>query len=303
MGKRYLNTKGTMVMEKILADLYRMKNYVDDSLSQYIADDEPFLKGLVESINYSLFSGGKRIRPIFCFISGELFDVPMENLKSLSCAVEMIHTASLIMDDLPHMDNAAVRRGKPANHTLYGQDVASLASIGLLTKAYEIVLADKSLKPEKKVQVVEKLANTVGIDGLSGGQFVDLKFANESLDTTAVEFIHKRKTASLFVASGVTAAYIGNANSNQMIALEEYAENMGFAYQILDDLLNVEGNEKEIGKTLHDDENNFVILHGVEQSKIIIQEYSEKALDAVNIFKGKNEKLVTLCQVLLKQKS
>ena len=289
-------------MEKIMGELYRMKKYVDESLSQYVACDEPLLEVLVESVNYTLFSGGKRIRPIFSFIIGELFDVPMERLKSLACALEMIHTASLIMDDLPHMDNAAVRRGKPANHTVYGQDVASLASIGLLTKAYEIVLADSELPPEKKSWVVEKLANTVGLDGLVGGQFVDLKFANESVDIKTLDYIHKHKTAALFVASGVAAALIGDATESQIQAIEAYAGNLGFAFQILDDLLNVDSDEKETGKTMHQDENNFVYLYGVDQSKAILKEYTDKALDAICIFEGRNEKLIVLCHMLLQRK-
>ena len=127
-------------MEKTLAYFQEKKDLVDENLKQYLINDEALLNVLLESINYTLFSGGKRIRPLFCFLVGELFDVPQEKLISLACSLEMIHTASLIMDDLPHMDNADKRRGKAANHLIYGQDVAALATFGLLTKAYEIVL-------------------------------------------------------------------------------------------------------------------------------------------------------------------
>jgi len=290
-------------MEKMMAEFHRMKDFVDQSLAQYIPNREPLLNVLVESINYTLHSGGKRVRPIFCLIVGEMFDVPMERLKSLACSLEMIHTASLIMDDLPHMDDAAVRRGRPANHLVYGQDVASLASIALLTRAYEVVLSDPDLPADKKVRVVQQLADTVGLDGLVGGQFVDLKYANETLSKAVVEYIHIHKTASLFVASGATAAFIGEAEEVQVRALETYAENLGSAFQILDDLLNTEGNEQEMGKSLHSDERNYVVLHGVTESKKAVQKHIEKALGAISIFDGKNAKLIALCKMLMNRRS
>ncbi len=292
-----------MTKEQIMADFGRMKGYVDESLADFVSNGEPLLDVLVESVNYTLFSGGKRVRPIFCFIVGEMFDVPMERLKAAACALEMIHTASLIMDDLPHMDNAATRRGKPANHVVYGQDVAALASIGLLTKAYEVVMADGALSDVKKVAVVRKLANVVGLRGLVGGQFVDLKFGRGAFDQSAIEFIHTHKTASLFVASGTVAAIIGDADAAQIEALASYANYLGFAFQILDDLLDAEGNETEVGKTLHCDKSNYVILHGVDASKKRLEEYTDKALDAVAPFGSKNAKLVALCQMLLQRRS
>ena len=292
-----------MTKEQILADFGRMKGYVDESLAHFVSNSEPMLNILSESINYTLFSGGKRIRPIFCFIVGEIFDVSMEKLKATSCALEMIHTASLIMDDLPHMDNAGTRRGKPANHVVYGQDVASLASIGLLTKAYEVVMADGAISDVKKVAVVGKLANVVGLNGLVGGQFVDLKLSSGVFDKSAIEFIHTHKTASLFVASGTVAAIIGDANIDQIDAIATYANCLGFAFQILDDLLDAEGNEAEVGKTLHWDKSNYVIMHGIDVSKKQLQLYTEKALDAVAVFGSKNAKLMALCSMLLNRKT
>lgn len=292
-----------MTMEQMLVDFGKMKKFVDDGLAEYFHNDEQLLEVLIESIKYTLFSGGKRVRPIFCFLVGEIFEVPIEKLKSTACALEMIHTASLIMDDLPHMDNAATRRGKPANHVVYGQDVAALASIGLLTKAYEVVLADGSISADKKVAVVEKLASVVGLGGLVGGQHVDLKFARGAFDKSAIDYIHIHKTASLFVASGTVAAIIGNADQHQIDALASYASHLGFAFQILDDLLDAEGNESEVGKTLHCDKSNYVMLHGVEESRKRLKEYTEKALDAIEPFGDRNQKLIALCHMLLQRRS
>jgi geranylgeranyl diphosphate synthase type II len=290
-------------MEEILVYFYEAKNLVDAKLEEYMSNDEPLLKGLQESINYTLYSGGKRVRPLFCFIAGELFEVPRERLISLACALEMIHTASLIMDDLPHMDDAKIRRGKPANHLIYGQDVAALASIGLLTRAYEVVLNDPEVPEDKKARVVRKLANVVGVNGMVGGQFVDLKFSNKSMEYKTLEYIHIHKTASLFMAAGSTGAMIGDATDEQIHALEAYAMNLGFAFQILDDLLDVTGRVEEVGKSLKNDKGNFIALHGIEKSRELVTEYTDKALQAVKIFDGKNGKLAVLAQMLLKRRS
>jgi len=290
-------------MNDIIKYFQETKAYFEQELAKCSATDQPLLSVLQESINYSLYSGGKRIRPLFAFAVGELFDVTREKLSTLACALEMIHTASLIMDDLPHMDDATMRRGKPANHVVYGQDVAALASIGLLTRAYEVILADPELPDDKKTKVVERLANVVGIDGLVGGQFVDLKFADQSMEYSTLEYIHSHKTAALFVSSGSTAAIIGNATLEQITALEEYASNLGFAFQILDDLLDATGTEEEVGKSLQKDKGNFVAFYGVEKCRELVENYTNGAIKAIHIFNGKNDKLITLAQLLLKRKS
>ena len=290
-------------MNDILSYFKETKDYFEEKLVTYATTTEPLLGVLQESINYSLYSGGKRIRPLFAFAAGELFDVSREKLTTLACALEMIHTASLIMDDLPHMDDATMRRGKPANHVVYGQDVAALASIGLLTRAYEIILADVALPDDKKTKVVRRLANVVGIDGLVGGQCVDLKFANQSIDYPTLDYIHNHKTAALFVASGSNAAIIGDATIEQIASLEKYASNLGFAFQILDDLLDATGSEEEVGKSLHKDKGNFVGFFGVGKCRELVEEYTNGAIKAIHIFDGKNEKLIALAQMLLKRKS
>jgi geranylgeranyl diphosphate synthase type II len=290
-------------MDPMLSYVRENTEFVDRKLQDYMANVNPLLKVLQESINYTLFSGGKRIRPLFCFVVGEVFGLSRDRLASLACAVEMIHTASLIMDDLPHMDNATTRRGKPANHMIYGQDVAALASIGLLTRAYEVVLNDPGLPDEKKSRVVSKLANVVGIEGMVGGQFVDLKFSNKSIDHATLNYVHTHKTAVLFAASGTTTAIIGDATEAEIRALEVYANSIGFAFQIADDLLDIQGDTKEVGKPLKRDNGNFVMVHGVEKSKQVLQEYANRAMEAIQVFKGKNDKLVALGQMLITRKS
>jgi len=278
-------------------------DFVNAELKSYMTNDEPLIKGLQESVNYTLFSGGKRIRPLFCIMVGELLNVSKEKLISLACSVEMIHTASLIMDDLPHMDDAQVRRGKPANHLVYGQDVAALASIGLLTRAYEVVLNDTILPDDKKTQIVSKLANAVGIKGMVGGQFVDLKFSDESMEYSTLEYIHIQKTASLFVATGTTAAIVGDAAEDETHAVETYAKNLGFAFQVLDDLFDAKGNTEELGKPVKKDKGNFATLYGEDKSKKVIEKCTNEAIEAIGIFGKKSNKLIALGKMLLQRNS
>jgi geranylgeranyl diphosphate synthase type II len=280
-----------------------LKPRIDNKLKQLLANKEPLLEGLHESIQYTLFSGGKRIRPLFCFMVGELFNTPQENLIHLACSLEMIHTSSLIMDDLPHMDDAGIRRGKPANHVVYGQDVAALASIGLLTKAYEIVLSDAHLADAKKTMIVKKLAEAVGINGMVGGQYVDLKYSEPSMERATLQYIHVHKTASLFVASGASAAIIGDATAEEINAIETYAKNLGFAFQVMDDLKDINGKVEETGKSMHQDNGSFAILYGEKKSKDIVNESANKAIEAISLFDGKNDKFIELSKMLLGHKS
>jgi geranylgeranyl diphosphate synthase, type II len=290
-------------MEDVLPYFNESKSYVETKLKEYMGSTEPLLKVLEESINYSLYSGGKRIRPLFALVVGDLFGVSRNKLASLACALEMIHTASLIMDDLPNMDDAKTRRGRPANHVIYGQDVATLASIGLLTRAYEIVLADNELPPDRKTRVVGKLANLVGTEGLVGGQFVDLKCSGPEMDSSTLEYIHHHKTAILFVASGSTAAIIGNASDEEIAAIEEYGRNLGFAFQILDDLLDSAGSTEKVGKPLHRDRGNFAMLYGRDKCRQLVQDHTNAAIKAIELFGGRNQKLIALGRMLLKRKS
>ncbi|MGD1973599.1 MAG: polyprenyl synthetase family protein [Desulfobacterales bacterium] len=288
-------------MDQIILKFEESTQYVDSILHNCLRNEEPLLATLYESVNYSLQSGGKRVRPLFCFLVGELFGVRRDRLASLACAVEMIHTASLIMDDLPHMDNGRIRRGKPANHIIYGQDVAALASIGLLTRAYELIAEDKNLSNKNKAKLVHNLAMTVGFNGMVGGQFVDLKFSDATVDYSVLEYIHTHKTASLFMASGKGAATIGNANEEEHRAIEDYAKYLGFAFQVADDLKDITGSAETTGKDTKKDKGNFIKLLGVADSKAIIMRYAEKAGDVLGVFNGKCENLLALRDMLLKK--
>lgn len=287
--------------EQILSDFNSSRDFIEGQLREYGETENSLLQLLRESISYSLHAGGKRIRPLFCLIVGELFNVRRDKLVSLACAIEMLHTSSLIIDDLPYMDDARTRRGKPANHIVFGQDVAVLASIGLMTKAYEIVLADPLLTTFEKTHVTSILVNAVGVNGMVGGQFVDLKISKESLDHCVIRYIYDHKTVALFVAAGEAAGVIGGASTNEIKAIANYAKNLGFAFQILDDLLDF-AEVAEIDEPAHQDRWSAALFYGPEKSEDLVKIYTRMAIEATEIFGNRNTKLVALAHMLLDRK-
>ena len=290
-------------MEQFIKELEQLKNYINSQLSLIYQNHDPVLQGLNESIKYSLFSNGKRLRPIFCLLVGDIFGIPKEKLLSTSCALEMIHTSSLILDDLPYMDDANVRRGKSANHLIYGYDTAILSSVALLMKALEIIVSDPLLAEDIKNELLKNFTRVIGTEGMTGGQFADLRNNNGQFTEENLDYIHTHKTASLFVMAGLSAAIVAKANNVEKDAIQNYALNLGFAFQVLDDILDTDGKEDETGKSGRKDKINFVKIYGSEKTTHLVEEYTQKALLAIEIFKGRNQKLIKLGQILLKRKT
>lgn len=286
-----------------IAQLKIIKTTIDNKLAEYVDTDDQLLVGLKNAICYSLFSGGKRVRPIFCILVGEIFHIPVERLISVACALEMIHTSSLILDDLPSMDNALLRRGKPANHLVFGSDVSVLASISLMMRAIEIIGEDCTVTDEKKMKILKLFAKTIGMSGMSGGQYVDLKFSAKEMETTVLNYIHRYKTASLFSLAGVSAAVMGDATEKEMKAIDDYALNLGMAFQIYDDILDLQGRTEETGKSNSRDKGSFVKLYGLKKSHEMAEEYTEKAFKSVEVFKDRYQSLVLFGKLLLNRRA
>ncbi len=284
-----------IIVEKIS---FQIRQLIDIRITEYLECDEILLEGLNKSVLYSM-TGGKRVRSIFMFLVGELFDVPQEKLFSSACAIEMIHASSLIMDDLPYMDNAELRRGKPANHIVFGQDVALCASIALISCAIEILQIDETLDSKEKMNVTEIISKSYGMNGLAGGQFVDLKLKVKNVELEVLEFINARKTAALFSAAGKVAAILGNADEESVAKIAEYANNLGFTFQIIDDILDIKGDEKVVGKDLKMDKMNFAKLVGLKEAYKYAEDYMQKADEAISFFGGKNINLKTFGSYLL----
>jgi len=284
--------------DKINFFLEESKQMVDNEIEKVLKNQEPLIDGLYKSVAYSI-SGGKRVRAVYINLVGRIFGVDQAVLQKSACAVEMIHSASLIMDDLPYMDDSQLRRGKPANHVVFGQDVALCASIALLSRAIEIVLTDEKLKPEIRNKVAQALSSSYGFNGLAAGQFVDLKLKRKNIDFKIIKFINSRKTAALFSAAGKAAAFIGNASEEPLKAIENFSENIGFAFQIADDILDTTGDKVTIGKETDQDKMNFVKLVGIEEAQKQAQKYTNDALNALKIFGDKAAELRAFSDFLI----
>ncbi|MBD2345829.1 geranylgeranyl diphosphate synthase CrtE [Anabaena subtropica] len=239
---------------------------------------------IYESMRYSLLAGGKRLRPILCLATCEMMGGTIEMAMPTACAVEMIHTMSLIHDDLPAMDNDDYRRGMLTNHKVYGEDIAILAGDGLLAYAFEFVAirTPESVSRDRVLQVVARLGRALGAAGLVGGQVVDLESEGKS-DTSleTLNFIHNHKTAALLEACVVCGGILAGASSENVQRLSRYSQNIGLAFQIIDDILDITATQEQLGKTAGKDllakKVTYPSLWGIEQSRAKAQQLIEAA--------------------------
>lgn len=260
------------------------KKYVDAKLSEYFKPSGLSYDGLLESMHYSLTAGGKRIRPMlvleFCRISGG----NIENTLPVACAIEMLHTYSLIHDDLPCMDNDALRRGKPTNHVVYGECTATLAGDALQAEAFGTI-ARSQLPAEARVTCVEILADAVGSDGMCAGQYLDMVGEHKLLSEDELNDINSRKTGSLLTAAcrmGVAAA---GGNKAMLEAAAQYGACVGAAFQIRDDILDVISTSEELGKPVGSDaqeqKNTYMALLGEDKCMQMIEKLTDQAKNAI----------------------
>ena len=252
------------------AYLAKSKNRIEAALDESLGPENPEI--LREAMRYSLLAGGKRLRPILCLAACELAGSDPENAIPTAVALEMIHTMSLIHDDLPSMDNDDLRRGRPTNHKVYGDAIAILAGDALLTRAFEMVSIRTSGVPaERLLKVVGELSLVSGAPGLVGGQVVDLESEGKEVDLETLEYIHLHKTGALLKACVICGALIGGANEELIKALHIYARGIGLAFQIIDDILDVTSSSEVLGKTagkdLVADKTTYPKLLGLDESR------------------------------------
>ncbi|XP_004512007.1 heterodimeric geranylgeranyl pyrophosphate synthase large subunit 1, chloroplastic [Cicer arietinum] len=263
-------------------------NIVNKALDEAIVLKEP--EKIHEAMRYSLLAGGKRIRPILCLATCELVGGKEETAVPSACALEMIHTMSLIHDDLPCMDNDDLRRGKPTNHKMYGENIAVLAGDALLSHAFEHVAVNtKGVPPGLVIRLIAELAKSVGTEGLVAGQVVDLEsegLMNVGLEK--LEFIHVHKTAALLEASVVMGGIVGGGNDEEIEKLRKFARCIGLLFQVVDDILDVTKSSEELGKTagkdLVADKVTYPKLLGLEQSMEFARKLNKDACDCLNGF-------------------
>jgi len=264
---------------------------------------------IIDSMKYSLMAGGKRVRPLLCFAAVEMFDGDLETAKPTAVALEMIHTMSLIHDDLPSMDNDDLRRGKPTNHVVYGEDIAILAGDALLSESFAHVAKNtKGVPAERVVRVLQILGDAVGPVGLAGGQVMDLKSegkADVGMDT--LTWIHTHKTAALLKAAVSAGAVLAGATEEQIAKCEEYALKIGLAFQVADDILDVEASSEDLGKTAGKDEETdkttYPKLLGLERSKEVAKEMVAEAKAALSEFGDKAAPLLGLADYIIMRKN
>jgi geranylgeranyl diphosphate synthase type II len=282
----YLNTKRALV---------------ETALQQYMPELTEHIEFHIESMAYSLSAGGKRVRPVLCIAAAEALGQDMTNLMPIPCALECIHTYSLIHDDLPAMDNDELRRGKPTNHMVYGEAAAILAGDSLLTFAFEL-LSHPSLTgiiaPQNQVRIINTIAQAAGPMGMAGGQALDIASENKDIPFKTLQFIHSRKTGALITASVQCGALLGNASKARFDALSDYGRHIGLAFQIVDDLLNVEGTMEELGKAVGSDADRnkatYPAFFGVSETRNKAKETVQSAIDALSEFDMKADPLRNL---------
>ncbi|MEY2983393.1 MAG: geranylgeranyl pyrophosphate synthase [Cyanobacteriota bacterium] len=301
-----------MVAQQTLTE-FNLANYlqekkiaVEAALDQSLAIARP--EKIYEAMRYSLLAGGKRLRPILCIAACELCGGDQALAMPTACALEMIHTMSLIHDDLPAMDNDDFRRGKPTNHKVYGDDIAILAGDGLLAYAFEFaVIQTPQADPQALLQVVARLGRTVGAAGLVGGQVLDLESEGRTdITPETLSFIHTHKTGALLEASVLTGAILAGASLDTQQRLSRYAKNIGLAFQIIDDILDITATQEELGKTAGKDvkaqKATYPSLLGIEASRQQARVLIDEAIEALQPFGAEALPLTAIAAYIIERR-
>ena len=260
-----------------------------------------------EAMVYSLLAGGKRIRPIILMATADALGVSGYNFLPVACGLEMIHTYSLIHDDLPCMDDDEYRRGRLTNHKVFGEALALLAGDALLTLAFEVMLEQKNVPAEALIETVREGAMCAGNFGMVGGQVIDLDSEGRQISEEELRKLHAGKTGALFIAAVRSGARLSGAASDELLALTKFADLLGLAFQITDDILDVEGDAAQMGKAAHSDEkkhkSTYVTLYTLEGAKALAQKTVDEALGCLEMFGENAEALREITKMMCGRKS
>lgn len=288
--------------------LKEYESEINQELQQYFNAPIQNCSIIYDSMKYSLFAGGKRLRPILMLMTYELYnDGNKQIIYPFACALEMIHTYSLIHDDLPAMDNDDFRRGIPTNHKVFREGFSILAGDALLNLAFEaMIVAALRVEPTKSLKAMYEIATASGVKGMIGGQVADLIAEQHPATIQDLQYIHKNKTAALITASIVSGAILGHASEFDISVFRQIGENIGLAFQIQDDILDVIGDETLLGKPLLSDEKNnkstYVKLVGIENAQNEVKKLSDQAIDLLKSLGRKSELLEKLILQLIHRK-
>ncbi len=299
-----------MTPDSINLDAYlsEKKAAVDNALDTYFTDSEDRTSNIIDAMRYSLFAGGKRLRPILCIAGAEAVGGTETDILPVACALELIHTYSLIHDDLPVMDDDDLRRGKPSSHKVFGEAVAILAGDGLLTEAFNLITTAKvteKVSLASLLKVTGMIARAAGHRGMIGGQLVDIEWEGKTADHSLVEFIHTHKTGALITVSVTSGAILGGGDSSQIEAITSYGEKTGLAFQISDDILDIEGERDTMGKIAGADELRGKVTYptvvGLDRSREIQTRLVQDAVESLGMFGSSAEPLRQIARYIIER--
>lgn len=280
-----------------------LKNEIEDWISQYFKDKGLYNKKVYESIVYSIDAGGKRIRPILFLLTYMLNNNEYKSALPIAAAIEMIHTYSLIHDDLPCMDNDDLRRGKPTNHKVFGEAIAVLAGDGLLNEAMSIMFKYCLDKDKSAIKACSLISDSAGIEGMVGGQTVDILSENTKIPIDQLYYMHSKKTGALIKASIVSGAVLSNSTEENLNYLRYYGDKLGLAFQIKDDILDIVGKTEVLGKKAKSDMDNnkttFVTTYGLNKCIEMCSSLTSECLEVLDKLEGDTSKLKELTLFLL----
>ncbi len=291
------------------AYLLEKRAQVDSALDDYFPEAHGLTADLIAAMRYSLFAGGKRLRPILCMAGAEAVGGEGSHVLPVACALEFIHTYSLIHDDLPLMDDDDLRRGKPTNHKVFGDAIALLAGDGLLTEAFSLMsssYATQRMAPGPLLEAIDMISRAAGHDGMVGGQVVDMQWERKKADLDTVKFLHSHKTGALITASVTSGAILTGARKSEIQSILSYGEKIGLAFQISDDILDVEGDSETMGKMAGADEEKgkttYPSVLGLEESKKAQTELVQDAVQSLKAFGEKAEPLRQIAYYIIERK-
>ncbi len=270
---------------------YKYKHDIDTKMREILLSKEEIAKPLREAMEYSLYAGGKRVRPVLLMEAARAVGGDPGSVLDYAAAIEFIHTYSLIHDDLPALDDDEYRRGKKTNHKVFGEAMAILAGDGLQALAYEVMLscieesAKRSEETSKKIRAANEIAKAAGTEAMVSGQVMDINSCKDEVSLTRLEKMHRMKTGALITAAVVVGAILAGADEKQVAAFRKYGENIGLAFQMVDDKLDVSGDSRTLGKDIHTDERNekttYTVLLSPEELDDLIRKHTQDAKEAI----------------------
>lgn len=289
-------------------ELNKRTQAAEEILKKYLPEEEGFALTMAQAMNYSMLAGGKRLRPVLMMETYRLFGGEEEVVEPFMAAMEMIHTHSLIHDDLPALDNDDYRRGRLTTHKVYGEAMGVLSGVALLNYAYEVMLTafDRTGEKDRVIKGLRIMADKTGIHGMLGGQSVDVENDGKPVDREVLDYIYQNKTSALIECAMMTGVVLAGATEEAVKVIEEAARNIGLAFQIQDDILDVTSTSEELGKPVHSDEKNhkvtYVTLFGLDGAREEAAKLSEKAVSLLESLEQKNEFLNLLVAKLVNRR-